>query len=61
MFADEQQEQTFAVRGGLLWFHHVLVAAVDVSKSYQVGFAFVILCSKFNYNIRFDYILAIWN
>jgi hypothetical protein len=42
MFADEQQEQNFAVRGGLLWFHHVLVAAVDVSKSYQVGFALVI-------------------
>ncbi|KAF4623557.1 hypothetical protein D9613_002057 [Agrocybe pediades] len=36
MFADEEQEQNFAVRGGLLWFHHVLVAAVEVAKSYQV-------------------------
>ena len=45
MFADEQQEQNFAVRGGLLWFHHVLVAAVDVSKSYQVRFALVIFKS----------------
>jgi len=61
MFADEQQEQSFAVRGGLLWFHHVLVAVVDISKSYQVGFLLVILGSKVNYNIRFGYILAIWN
>lgn len=37
LFADELQEQAFSVRGGLLWFHHVLIAAVDVSKSYQVG------------------------
>jgi hypothetical protein len=36
LFADEMQEQAFVVRGGLLWFHHVLIAAVEVSKSYQV-------------------------
>ncbi|KAF9015469.1 RIC1-domain-containing protein [Cyathus striatus] len=36
LFADEQQEQAFAVRGGLVWFHHVLIAAVEVSKSYQI-------------------------
>ncbi|KAF9056469.1 RIC1-domain-containing protein [Panaeolus papilionaceus] len=36
VFADEEQEQNFSVRGGLLWFHHVLVAAVEVAKSYQV-------------------------
>ncbi|TFK36804.1 RIC1-domain-containing protein [Crucibulum laeve] len=36
MFADEQQEQAFSVKGGLLWFHHVLIAAVDISKSYQI-------------------------
>lgn len=24
------------VKGGLLWFHHVLIAAVDVANSYQV-------------------------
>lgn len=24
------------MKGGLLWFHHVLIAAVEVSKSYQV-------------------------
>ncbi|THU88454.1 RIC1-domain-containing protein [Dendrothele bispora CBS 962.96] len=35
-FADEMQEQAFAVKGGLLWFHHVLIAAVDVSKTYQI-------------------------
>ncbi|THH02492.1 hypothetical protein EW026_g342 [Hermanssonia centrifuga] len=36
IFADDRQEQAFAVRGGLLWFHHVLIAAVDVSKTYQI-------------------------
>lgn len=38
MFMDEVQEQAFIVRGGLLWFHHVLIAAVEVAKSYQVCF-----------------------
>jgi len=37
LFGDEGQEQAFSVRGGLLWFYHVLVAAVEVGgKSYQV-------------------------
>jgi len=36
LFADMIQEQAFSVRGGLLWFHHVLIAAIEVSKSYQV-------------------------
>ncbi|TFK57640.1 RIC1-domain-containing protein [Heliocybe sulcata] len=36
VFADEVQEQAFAVKGGLLWFHHVLIAAVEVSKSHQI-------------------------
>ncbi|KAK7694309.1 hypothetical protein QCA50_001491 [Cerrena zonata] len=36
LFADELQEQAFTVRGGLLWFHHVLIAAVEASKSYQI-------------------------
>ncbi|KAG7099576.1 hypothetical protein E1B28_001406 [Marasmius oreades] len=35
-FADDAQEQAFSVRGGLLWFHHVLIAAVEVNKSYQI-------------------------
>jgi len=35
-FKDNMQEHAFAVRGGLLWFHHVLIAAVDVSRSYQI-------------------------
>jgi hypothetical protein len=44
MFADEIQEQAFSVQGGLLWFHHVLIAAVEVmSKSYQVPIFYVIL------------------
>ncbi|EGO02717.1 hypothetical protein SERLA73DRAFT_119756 [Serpula lacrymans var. lacrymans S7.3] len=36
LFADVIQEQAFAVKGGLLWFHHVLIAAVEVSKSHQI-------------------------
>ncbi|KAI0343994.1 RIC1-domain-containing protein [Trametopsis cervina] len=36
MFEDELQEQAFTVRGGLLWFHHVLVVAVELSKTYQI-------------------------
>jgi len=61
MFADEQQEQNFVVKGGLLWFHHVLVAAVDISKSYQVCFALAIFGLRVNYAIRFDYTLVTWN
>lgn len=36
LFADEIQEQAFVVKGGMVWFHHVLIAAVEVSKSFQV-------------------------
>ncbi|EIW64556.1 RIC1-domain-containing protein [Trametes versicolor FP-101664 SS1] len=36
MFADELQEQAFTVKGGLLWFHHVLIAAVEVAGAYQL-------------------------
>ncbi|KAH7883853.1 RIC1-domain-containing protein [Phlebopus sp. FC_14] len=36
LFSSVAQEQAFAVRGGLLWFHHVLIAAVEVSRSYQI-------------------------
>ena len=36
LFTNEEQEQNFTVRGGLIWFHHVLVAAVEIAKSYQV-------------------------
>ncbi|KAH9947946.1 RIC1-domain-containing protein [Amylocystis lapponica] len=36
LFGDELQEQAFTVKGGLLWFHHVLIAAVDVANSYQI-------------------------
>jgi RAB6A-GEF complex partner protein 1 len=38
LFTDEVQEQAFSVKGGLLWFHHVLIAAVELSGAYQVCF-----------------------
>jgi RAB6A-GEF complex partner protein 1 len=37
LFGDELQELAFAVRGGFLWFHHVLIAAVEVGRSWQVS------------------------
>jgi hypothetical protein len=37
MFANVQQEQAFYVRGGIVWFNHVLVAAVELSGSYEVS------------------------
>ncbi|KAA1468470.1 RIC1-domain-containing protein [Dentipellis sp. KUC8613] len=36
LFTDELQEQAFVVKGGLLWFHHVLIAAVEVGQSWQI-------------------------
>nr|XP_019011783.1 uncharacterized protein I206_03889 [Kwoniella pini CBS 10737]OCF50564.1 hypothetical protein I206_03889 [Kwoniella pini CBS 10737] len=36
LYPDERQEREFTVRGGLLWFHHVLIAAVDVDKTHQI-------------------------
>ncbi|KAK4690054.1 RAB6A-GEF complex partner protein 1, partial [Tremellales sp. Uapishka_1] len=36
LFEDERVERGFAVRGGLLWFHHVLVVAVEIGKTYQI-------------------------
>ncbi|KAL1407763.1 WD40 repeat protein [Vanrija albida] len=36
LFAHEREERAFTVRGGLLWFHHVLIAAVERDKKYQI-------------------------
>ena len=35
-YLNSQQEQAFAIRGGLQWFHHVLVAACDCGGEYQL-------------------------
>ncbi|KAI6045080.1 RIC1-domain-containing protein [Pisolithus marmoratus] len=35
-FTNFNQEQSFVVKGGLLWFHHVLIVAVEKAKSYQI-------------------------
>jgi RAB6A-GEF complex partner protein 1 len=38
LFSHASQEQAFFVRGGILWFHHVLIAAVEMAnKVYQVS------------------------
>ncbi|KAG2184987.1 hypothetical protein INT43_000900, partial [Umbelopsis isabellina] len=35
MFGNQQQEQEFHVRGGMLWFRHILVAACEVPNASQ--------------------------
>jgi hypothetical protein len=49
-FSDERQEQAFAIKGGLLWFHHVLIAAVEVPGAYQVS----------HWSPAFRYALTVW-
>ncbi|OXH27574.1 hypothetical protein J008_04717 [Cryptococcus neoformans] len=36
LFQDEREERDFSVKGGLLWFHHVLIVAVDADKTHQI-------------------------
>jgi hypothetical protein len=43
LFGDEVQELAFTVMGGLLWFHHVLIAAVEVGRSWQVSIKYALL------------------
>ncbi|WFD45086.1 WD40 repeat protein [Malassezia psittaci] len=35
-FSNPVQEHSFSVRGGLLWFQHVLIAACDADGEYQI-------------------------
>ncbi|KJX94776.1 DUF1339 domain protein [Zymoseptoria brevis] len=35
-FDDTQLEQEFAVRGGMCWHHHVLIASVEASNRYEI-------------------------
>jgi RAB6A-GEF complex partner protein 1 len=34
-FEDKTQEQAFCTKGGLVWFNHILIAAIEVPGSYQ--------------------------
>jgi hypothetical protein len=36
LFLDVAEESSFTVRGGLVWFHHVLIAAVHVNGHFEV-------------------------
>lgn len=40
MFEDSAVEDSFAVRGGMCWYGHILIAAVDSDGSYEVSFNF---------------------
>lgn len=35
-FANEEMEEEFQVRGGMCWYQNILVAAVEVNRSYEV-------------------------
>jgi hypothetical protein len=37
LFNDPVVEQSFIVRGGMIWFHHVLIVGVEASKTFQVN------------------------
>lgn len=36
LFVHEREERAFSVRGGLLWFHHVLIAATEQGGKYAI-------------------------
>jgi hypothetical protein len=36
LFRDEVEEKEITVRGGMIWYHHVLVAAVETDTSNEV-------------------------
>ena len=36
-FDDPQAESAFALRGGMCWYQHILIAAVEAGDSFQVG------------------------
>ena len=38
VFEDSAVEDSFAVRGGMCWYGHILIAAVDSDGSYEVSF-----------------------
>lgn len=35
-FADSNEEKAFAVRGGMCWFNHILIAATESDSSYEL-------------------------
>lgn len=43
-FEDTIAENSFTVRGGMCWWQHILVAAVESGSSYEVRFAWSSLC-----------------
>ena len=36
-FADREAETSFVVRGGMCWYQHILIAAVETDDSHEVG------------------------
>jgi hypothetical protein len=37
VFEDSKVENSFAVRGGMCWYGHLLIAAIDRDGSYEVS------------------------
>lgn len=40
VFEDSKTEQSFAVRGGMCWYGHILIAAVESDGSYEASISF---------------------
>ena len=36
-FVNEKMEHSFHVRGGMCWYHHILIAAVECDGVYEVS------------------------
>lgn len=36
-FVNENMEQSFHIRGGMCWYHHILIAAVECGELYEVS------------------------
>lgn len=42
-FKDSTEENAFVVKGGMCWYQHILIAAVETDEHYEVGFEFTLV------------------
>ena len=47
-FVNEKMEHSFHVRGGMCWYHHILIAAVECDGVYEVSLPWV--CVVYDYS-----------
>lgn len=46
-FVHEHMEHNFVVRGGMCWFQHILIAAVESNDQYQVNFSLTLSFTRY--------------